>query len=228
MKNFIRYEDVKPQNFELIRDDSGPIRYYIDPEGNKYRSVTSFVGLFSTGKEDIKKWQEAVGEVEAARVLKAAGTRGTAIHLACENLLLNREWKDISMFYKQDFLTMKKHLEEHVDKVFVLEHQMYSKKLGLAGTVDCIAEYDGKLCIIDFKTSSKLKYREQINSYFLQCAAYAIMVWERYGLKISELVILMVVEGGANIEVFKEPLTKWGKELLKLTNEANNEQNANK
>jgi genome maintenance exonuclease 1 len=214
---------VKPQNFELIRDDSGPIRYYIDPEGNKYRSVTSFVGQFSSGKEDIKKWQEAVGEVEAAKVLKAAGTRGTAIHLACENLLLNREWKDISMFYKQDFLTMKKHLEEHVDRVFVLEHQMYSKKLRLAGTVDCIAEYDGKLCIIDFKTSSKLKYREQINSYFLQCAAYAIMVWERYGIKISELVILMVVEGSANIEVFKEPLAKWGKELLILTKEANHE-----
>jgi len=223
MKNFIRYADVKPQNFELFRDDSGHIRYYIDPEGNKYRSVTSFVGQFSSGKEDIKKWQEAVGKVESDKVLKAAGTRGTAIHLACENLLLNREWKDISMFYKQDFLTMKKHLEEHVDKVFVLEHQMYSKKLGLAGTVDCIAEYDGKLCIIDFKTSSKLKYREQINSYFLQCAAYAIMVWERYGVKISELVILMVVEGGANIEVFKEPLTKWGKELIKLTDKAKDE-----
>jgi genome maintenance exonuclease 1 len=217
MKNFIRYENVKPQNFELVRDDSGPIRYYFDPEGNKYRSVTSFVGQFSTGKESIAAWREAVGHKEADRITKAAATRGTAIHLACENLLLNREWSDISMFYKQDFLTMKKHLEEHVDNVFVLEHQMYSKMIGLAGTVDCIAEYDGKLAIVDFKTSSRLKYKEDINAYFLQCAAYACMVFERYGIRISDLVILMVVEGGANIEVFIEPSVKWMKELIKLT-----------
>jgi len=70
---------------------------------------------------------------------------------------------------------------------------------------------------------SEKKYEKQINSYFLQCAAYAIMVWERYGVKISELIILMVVEGGANIEVFKEPLTKWGKELIKLTDKAKDE-----
>lgn len=219
MKNFIRYEDVKPQNFELIRDDSGPIRYYIDPKGNKYRSVTSFVGQFSSGKADIAAWRDAVGHTEADRISKAAATRGTAIHLACENLLLNKPWDDISMFYKLDFLTMKKHLEEHVDRVFVLEHQMYSKMLGLAGTVDCIAEYDGKLCIVDFKTSSGLKYRKDINAYFLQCAAYALMAWELYKIKITELVILMVVEGGGNIEVFKEPLPKWGRELLRLCNE---------
>ena len=217
MKNFVCYENVKAQNFELFRDDSGSIRYYIDPEGNKYRSVTSFVGQFSTGKESIATWRDAVGHKEADRITKAAATRGTAIHLACENLLLNREWSDISMFYKQDFLTMKKHLEEHVDNIFVLEHQMYSRVIGLAGTVDCIAKYDGKLAIVDFKTSSRLKYKEDINAYFLQCAAYACMAFERYGIRISELVILMVVEGGANVEVFIEPSVKWMKELMKLT-----------
>jgi genome maintenance exonuclease 1 len=216
MKNFIRYEDVKPQNFELIRDDSGPIRYYIDPEGNKYRSVTSFVGQFSSGKADIAAWRDAVGHTEADRITKAAATRGTAIHLACENLLLNKPWDEISMFYKLDFLTMKKHLEEHVDRVFVLEHQMYSKMLGLAGTVDCIAEYDGKLCIVDFKTSSGLKYRKDINSYFLQCACYSLMLYERYGLITSTIIILMVVEGDSIVHVFKENSAIWIKKLLEL------------
>ncbi len=217
MKNFSCYETVKHQNFQLVRDDSGPIRYYIDLEGNKYRSVTSFVSQFSSGKEHLEKWKNAVGEKEAERICSNAATRGTAIHLACENLLLNKPWDDISMFYKQDFIAMKNHLEQHVDNVFALEHQMYSKIIGLAGTVDCIAEYDGKIAIIDFKTSSRLKYREEINSYFLQCAAYAIMVYERYGIKINDLVILMVVEGSPTVEVFIEQTSVWGKKLVELT-----------
>lgn len=222
-KQFTRYTNILPRNFNLTRDDSGPFRVYRDEEGTAYKSVTSFVGQFSSGKEDIKKWQESIGLVEAERVLKAAGTRGTAIHEACEKLLLNQEWSDISMFYKGDFLVMKKHLECSVDNIFVLEHQMYSKKLRLAGTVDCVGEYDGKMSIIDFKTSSRLKYRDEINSYFLQCAAYAVMVWERYGLRIDDLVILMVVEGDAKISVFKEPMQKWARKLLELTTALNKE-----
>ncbi len=219
--NFIRYDSVQLKKFDLYRDDSGSTRYYVNSEGKKYLSVTSFVSKFSDNKAEIEKWKQSIGEEEAHKVLVAAGTRGTAIHLACENLLLNKDWSDISMFYKQDFIAMKKHLESHVDNVFALEHQMYSDALGLAGTVDCIAEYDGEMCIIDFKTSSRLKYRNEINTYFLQCAAYGIMVYERYKIKISNIVILMVVEGQPNVEVFVEPLIKWGKELLKLKKEYN-------
>lgn len=222
-KLFSRYTNIQPKEFNLTRDDSGPYRVYRDNNGLVYKSVTSFVGQFSTGKADIEIWRNSIGAEEADRVTKAAGTRGTAIHEACEKLLLNQPWNDISMFYKGDFLVMKKHLETHVDDIFVLEHQMFSKKLGLAGTVDCVGKYDGKMSIIDFKTSSRLKYRDEINSYFLQCAAYAIMVYERYGLRIDELVILMVVEGDAKISVFKESMIKWSKKLLELTTDANKE-----
>ena len=214
---FDQYTNVKLQSFNLQRDDSRSERYYIDTNGNEYLSVTSFVGKFSTGKEDIERWKAAVGPDEATRIVKAAAARGTAIHLACENLLLNKTWQDISMFYKQDFITMKKHLELNVNNVFALEHQMFSNKLKLAGTVDCVAEYKGEMAIIDFKTSSQLKYRSDINSYFLQCAAYGVMLVERYNIKVKELIILMCVEGDPQIQVFKEPFVKWAKEIVKLT-----------
>lgn len=213
---FKRYTEKELLSFKLTRDDSGSERYYIAENGNKYLSVTSFVGKFSNGKEDIERWKTAVGEAEAHRIVTAAATRGTAIHLACENLLLNKPWQDISMFYRQDFITMKKHLEAHVNNVFALEHQMYSNKLKLAGTVDCIAEYNGEMCIIDFKTASQLKYRDQINSYFLQCACYCSMLYERYGLIAKNIVILMVVDGDPKIHVFKEKSVTWIKKLLEL------------
>lgn len=215
--NFKRYTEKELLSFKLTRDDSRTERYYIAENGDEYLSVTSFVGKFSNGKEDIERWKSAVGEAEAHRIVTAAATRGTAIHLACENLLLNKPWQDISMFYRQDFIAMKKHIEAHVNNIFALEHQMYSNRLKLAGTVDCIAEYDGEMCIIDFKTSSQLKYRDQINSYFLQCACYSLMLYERYGIKVQQLVILMCVDGDPQIQVFKEPFVPWAKEILKLT-----------
>ena len=214
---FKRYIGKELLSFKLTRDDTRTERYYIAENGTEYLSVTSFVGKFSNGKEDIERWKTAVGEAEAHRIVTAAATRGTAIHLACENLLLNKPWQDISMFYKQDFITMKKHLEAHVNNVFALEHQMYSNKLKLAGTVDCIAEYNGEMCIIDFKTASQLKYRDQINSYFLQVSCYGVMLYERYGIKVKDLVILMCIDGDPQIQVFKEPFAKWAKEIVKLT-----------
>lgn len=218
-KHFQRFTNILPQQFDLTRDDSGAFRTYFDSLGNRYRSVTSFVGQFSTGKDEIEKWKASIGETEANRVLKAAGTKGTAIHEGCEKLLLNQSSIDIEIFYRQDFNTMKKHLIEHVDNIFVLEHQMYSNKLKLAGTVDCIAEYDGEMSIIDFKTSSRLKYANELTSYYLQEACYGIMAAERYGLQCKNLVTLMVVEGDPIIHVFKEKLTKWGTAILKLTKE---------
>jgi ATP-dependent exoDNAse (exonuclease V) beta subunit len=214
---FKRYTEKELLSFKLTRDDSRNERYYIAENGTEYLSVTSFVGKFSNGKDDIERWKAAVGEKEAKRIVDAACERGTAIHLACENLLLNKPWQDISMFYRQDFIAMKKHLEENVDDIFALEHQMFSNKLKLAGTVDCIAKYQGEMCIIDFKTSSQLKYRCDINTYFLQCAAYGIMLFERYGIRVNELVILMCVEGDPQIQVFKEPFAKWAREIVKLT-----------
>lgn len=215
-KHFSKYTTIPTASFGLTRDDSGCFRVYRLPDGSVFESVTSFVGRHSAGKAEIEKWRQSIGETEAAKVLKAAGERGTAIHESCEALLLNQELPKLSMFYKQDFNTMKQHLYDHVDNIFALEHQMYSRKLSLAGTTDCIAEYDGIMSIVDFKSSTRLKYASEIESYYTQEAAYAVMAQERYGLFCKQLVTLMVVEGDPKIQVFIEPTLKWTKELLKL------------
>ena len=83
-----------------------------------------------------------------------------------------------------------------INSIYSLEGSLYSKELGIAGTVDCIAEYDGELAIIDFKTSKKPKPREWVDHYFVQCMAYGCMLYELTGIMIKKLVIIMACENG--------------------------------
>ena len=83
-----------------------------------------------------------------------------------------------------------------INNIYALEGSLYSKQLGIAGTVDCIAEYDGELAIIDFKTSAKPKPREWIDHYFVQCMAYGCMLYELTGISVKKLVIIMACENG--------------------------------
>jgi len=66
----------------------------------------------------------------------------------------------------------------------------------LAGRVDCIAEYEGKLSVIDFKTARREKDVEHIQHYFMQASAYAVMFEERTGIPVNRLVIAIAVEDG--------------------------------
>jgi len=90
-----------------------------------------------------------------------------------------------------------------INNIYALEGSLYSKFFGIAGTVDCIAEYDGELSIIDFKTSKKPKPREWIEGYFVQCCAYACMLHELTGLSVKKFVIIMACENG-EVEVYQE------------------------
>jgi genome maintenance exonuclease 1 len=91
----------------------------------------------------------------------------------------------------------------NIDNIHGLETPLYSEYLGIAGTVDCIAEYNNELAIIDFKTSKKPKKREWIEGYFVQCAAYACMLYELTGLTVKKFVIIMTCENG-ECEVYEE------------------------
>lgn len=216
MKIFSRISNPALQDFNLIRDDSSTSRVYRSPNGTVYDSVTSYLSKISKANAEIEKWILSIGAEEAGKVLKRAGERGTEIHAAAECLLKNQSWYSISMFYHNDFLALKNHIEKTVDNVFAQEHQMYSDRLMLAGTVDLIAEYDGVLSVIDFKTSSRIKYEDELESYYLQEAAYSIMTYERYGLQIKQLVTLMVVEGDPVIKTFIKPAVHYMKQMIKL------------
>jgi genome maintenance exonuclease 1 len=115
---------------------------------------------------------------------------------------------DVEMFNKF------KPILDPISNIHCQELALYSDHLRMAGRVDCIAEYNGKRAVIDFKTSNKAKSKSYIESYFMQTAAYAIMYEERTGIPVPWLVILIAVEDDAP-QVFIEKRDDWVKKLLR-------------
>ena len=182
---------------KLQRETIDGVRYYSVPEEDellKLVSITSVTSHFN--KEIFVNWRKKVGNEEADRITKAATTRGTDMHTLTEHYLKNDqvlpEVPPISDFL---FKISKGELNK-IDNIHSLEGALYSKQLGIAGTVDCIAEYDGELSIIDFKTSKKPKPRDWIEHYFVQAMAYGCMLYELKNISVKKLVIIMACENG--------------------------------
>ena len=188
-------------DYDLETETINGKRFYKTPEGLLYPSVTTITSQH--GKDKILEWRRRVGEEEANRISTKASNRGTKVHKICENYLNNEEdyaCTNPAHIHKTmpDTIAMFKSLQplldEHVNNIHALEIPLYSHHLKVAGRVDCIAEYDGKLSIIDFKTSNKLKDESWIKGYFMQCSAYAVMYEERTGIPVSQIVIMIAVE----------------------------------
>lgn len=180
---------------EAITSDSG--RVYLTPQGKRYPSITTVLSVMS--KKSIAEWRKRVGEEEANRVSKNATEFGSAIHQHVEDYLNNKEVKMASYFEKAAFAALKPRLDK-IDNILCQEAPLYSDLLQVAGRTDCIAEYDGKLSIIDFKTSKKIKDVEHIESYFIQGTAYSIMLQEATGIVVPNIVILMTTHDGFSEE----------------------------
>ncbi len=183
----------------LSRETKDGVRLY-NVEGQKLVSITSVTSHFN--KDIFVKWRKRVGDEEANRITKRSTTRGTKVHTLIENHLLNKEVDPDTPGSKMLFLQAKDSLA-NINNIYALEKSLYSTELGVAGTVDCIAEYDGELAIIDFKTAAKPKPRDWIENYFVQAAAYACMFYERTGTPVKKLVILMTCENG-EVQVYEE------------------------
>ena len=170
-------------------------RRYFTPEGKAYPSITTILGQLS--KQGIMEWRKRVGEEEANKISRQASTRGTAVHQLCEDYINNDpDWKkDVMPNNLASFLDLKKIIDERLDNVWFQEEFLYSDKLECAGQVDCIAEFDGQLSVIDFKTSRKPKKEEWIENYFIQTSFYAAAFYERTGIVIKQCVILITVDG---------------------------------
>ena len=186
-------------------------RVYETPTGKKYPSVTTVTGLLK--KKAILEWRKRVGEEEANRISSTAARRGTRLHTLCEKHLLN-ENVTVNMFDTEMWNNVKPHLSD-INNIHALESSLYSNHLEVAGTVDCIAEYKGKLSVIDFKTSKRLKTRDDIHDYFIQCSAYAVAFEEMTGKPVSRLVVIMGVDNEQPL-IFQERRDDWVLEFKKL------------
>jgi len=186
-------------------------RVYETPTGKKYPSVTTVTGLLK--KKAILEWRKKVGEEEANRISSTAARRGTRLHTLCEKHLLNENVR-VNMFDMEMWNSVKPHLSD-IDNIYALESSLYSNHLEVAGTVDCIAEYKGKLSVIDFKTSRRVKTRDDIHDYFIQCSAYAVAFEEMTGNPVSRLVVIMGVDNEQPL-IFQERRDDWVSEFKKL------------
>jgi genome maintenance exonuclease 1 len=198
------FNHVKLDLPKLERETIDGVRYYKVPteeELLKLVSITSITSHFN--KEIFVKWRKKVGDEEADRVTRKATSRGTDMHTLVENHLHNVEILPQVQPLSEMLFNVAKPALKRINNIYALEGSLYSQFLGIAGTVDCIAEFDGELSIIDFKTSKKPKPREWIDNYFVQCCAYACMLHELTGLSVKKFVIIMACENG-EIEVYEE------------------------
>jgi len=182
---------------KLERETIDGIRYYKVPDDEellKLVSITSVTSHFN--KEIFVKWRKKVGDVEADRITKLATSRGTDMHSLTEMYLKNQDLPSDVLPISEFLFNISKSTLKNINNIHTLEGSLYSKQLGIAGTVDCIAEYNGELAIIDFKTSKKPKPREWIEHYFVQCMAYGCMLYEITGIMVKKLVIIMACENG--------------------------------
>jgi hypothetical protein len=185
---------------KLNRETIDGVRYYTVPNGDeviKLPSITSVTSFYN--RQIFAEWRRKVGEQEANKVTKAATSRGTDMHSLCESHLKNEKLPSVQPLSQYLFKQAKPYLDK-INNIHALEDSLYSTILGVSGTVDCIAEYDGDLAVIDFKTSKKPKPVEWIENYFVQAAAYACMFYEMTDIPVKKLVILMSCENGEVVE----------------------------
>ena len=215
---------VELTEMNAVTTDKG--RRYRTPEGIDLPSITTVLSILS--RDSIMKWRRRVGAEEANRISHRASTRGTAVHAIIEKYINNEEnFKD---GYTPDiigsFLDLKPILDGRIGRVYAQEAPLYSNHLGVAGRVDCVADFDGKLSIIDFKTSMKPKRKDWITNYFMQESAYAIMWEERTDHPITQLVTIISVDNH-DPQIFVEHRDTWVRPLRETIAQYNAENSGN-
>ena len=215
---------VKLNEMTTVTTDRG--RQYKTPEGINLPSITTVLSILS--RDSIAKWRKKVGHQEANRISHRASTRGTSVHEIIEKYINNEE--SFKNGYTPDiissFLDLKPILDDRIGRVYAQEAPLYSNHLGVAGRVDCVAEFDGQLSIIDFKTSMKPKRLEWIKNYFMQESAYAIMWEERTGRPITQLVTIISVDNHEP-QIFIEHRDNWVRPLRDTISQYNAENSGN-
>jgi genome maintenance exonuclease 1 len=182
-------------------------RIYVTPDGDKYPSITTILSEFS--KASIQEWRKRVGETEANKISGKASRRGTSLHSVCESYIKNEDgYLDGQT---PNIVELFKNIEpflERIDNVHGVELGLYSKHFGVAGRTDLIAEFDGVLSAIDYKTSNRIKKKDWCESYFAQGAFYAVAYEELTKIPVSQVVIVIAVDN-EQPQLFVEKRDDW-------------------
>ena len=219
MKLFNHVGQIEPTEISAEMVDGK--RMYLTPEGFKFPSVTTVISNNKEKMAGIARWRARVGEKKAnAKSARATG-RGTKYHSIAEDYFNNN--LDLKKYSKFPLPVLMFHHSRHVldriNNIYLQEAALYSKHLELAGRVDCIAEFDGVLSIIDFKTAEEPKREKYLYDYFVQETAYACMLQENYGLSVKQLVTIVACENGETQVVVHPPKKEFFMKLMSYIDE---------
>ena len=212
MKQFIHVNDIDDIQVPH-REIMAGRRVYVTPNGHTYPSITSVLG--SQPKPSLDAWRERVGDEEADRIMKESAKLGTAVHDLCERYLSNQNLLMVNDEARGVFNRLR-FLLGNINNIVGLEIPLYSDILKLAGTADCIAEYNCVLSVIDFKTSKRAKKEEWIEDYFIQAFFYSAAFFEMTGAIPEQIVILIAVRESFEVQVFKKPFKEMDTYIEKL------------
>ena len=219
-------EDYIYPDLKRVENDLG--RFYIDSNGKEVPSVTTVLSATSD-KSGIDEWKRRVGHEEATRIINESTTIGSNVHNALENYLNGDDWKiqdDDSYISKTSISILNCFIENLINDI----SNIWGLEVGVildglyAGTADCVGIYNEKESLIDFKTAKKIKPKEWIEDYFLQCSAYANAHNVMFGTDIKQIVILMADRNQefkkfvVNGREFDHYTNKWKQKLINFHN----------
>lgn len=215
---FIHSNIITPIEFTSTDTPTG--RFYVTPTGDRYPSITTVLG--SKDKPWLNDWRESIGPKQADKETKRASDRGTAVHLMLERQLQNdlNITRDQEPTHIAEFNSLRLYMKK-LNNIVLQEAALYSDILKVAGRVDCIAEYNGVLSVVDFKTATRDKNPEMIQDYYKQASFYALAFQEMYDIQIDNIVILMSVERGFPL-IFHERVENWIEPLVSTVNTYHN------
>ena len=208
---------LHPEITKIKQININGVRHYDTPDGALI-SITSLMKNFTP--EGILEWRKKVGAEVANEVMKAATNRGSKVHKIIESCLSNKPENDLVGNYGELPARLFNQVIPALDKINMiraLEKGLYSTQLGIAGTVDCVAEYEGKLSIIDFKTARR-KWDEINETYLVQATFYSIAWEERTGEKVDQIAILTTTETG-ELHIHKDDPSKYVNRLNQMIQE---------
>ncbi len=195
-----------PINFtqsQLIEKDDG--HYYQTPSGKIYPSITTMLQKTQSleKQQSLQQWREK--EIAADYITQEAAIIGSETHKLIEDYLHGKEILEKPRLLSEAHFNNLLPFVNKIDDIHGIELRLYSDKMKLAGTSDCIAKYDGIVSIIDYKTKRSNQKEEWLTDHFIQATAYREMFRELTGIKIEQIVILVSSEKNTRTEFVKKP-----------------------
>lgn len=202
---------LPPLDIERVDSPSG--RKYRLPDGTEFPSVTTILDS-AYDKSDIETWKIKIGQEKAKQIFEIAKQRGTALHGNLEKYVRGETgfMRGQMPICQEDFRNMKELLDENVRTIYGIEFPLFSRTLKSAGTTDLICDWNNTLSIVDYKNSRRSKNPEWIENYFVQSAAYGMMVNENFGTAIDQIVIIVLPES-AKPETFIRTVSQFKEKI---------------